>query len=219
MSGLSNRRTLLVLTLGVIAAALSAGFWLDWRGFAGNALSELAGMLASILVAILLVERFMKAERDARWASVAQATSRTLQAAAVRASLPAFVQLPTPRSAALDPQMALSIGLLPNALAALAEALRDIGQDPLARAFDARILLDAVLPSTRVITEVVLPRLLSLDVDPKLVEPIVNLEGVVAELDYHAWMGTAMEISKATVYDDAANLIGALAIVVETHAR
>jgi hypothetical protein len=219
MSGLAHRKALLVLTLIVIAGALGVGFLLDWRGFAGNALAELAGMLASILVAILLVERFTKAERDARWVSVAEATARTLQAAAVRASLPAFVQLPAPRSAALDPQMALSLGRLPNALAGLSDSLREVGQDPFASAFDARKLLDAVLPSTRVITEVVLPRLLSLDVDPRLVEPIVNLESVVAQLDYHAWMGGAMDIASATVYNDAAELVAALAVVVEIHER
>ena|SRR6478672_6936179 len=113
--------------------------------------------------------------------------------------------------------MAVSLGRLPNALADLAAALKEVGQDPFASAFDARSLFEAVLPSTRVITEVVLPRLLSLDVDPTLVEPIVNLESVVAQLDYHAWMGATMEIAKSTVYNDAADLVGALAVVAAIH--
>jgi hypothetical protein len=219
MKGLAHRKAMLVLCLVVIAAALGVGFRLDWKGFAGNALAELAGMIASILIAIALVARFTKAERDARWSAVADATTRTLEAAAVRASLPAFVQLPTPRSPALDPQMARSVGRLPQSLAALADALRDLSQDPFAAPSDARQFLDAVLPSTRVITDVVLPRLLSLDVDPRLIEPIVELESIVAQLDYHAWMAATMQISPSTLLKDAADLVAALSTVVHAHTQ
>jgi len=212
-----HRRTLLGLALGVIAVSLATGFWLDWRGFAGNSLAGLADMVAGFLIAIVLVDRYTKAERNARWASVAEATTRTLESAAVRAALPAFVQLSAPRAPAFDPQMALTLGRLPHALSALADALREAGQEPFARAFDSRAFLDAVLPSTHVITNIVLPRLLSLDVDPELVRPIVELESVVAQLDYHAWMGTTMQIPASTVYRDAADLIGALAVVVRAH--
>jgi hypothetical protein len=115
--------------------------------------------------------------------------------------------------------MALTIGRLPHALSALADALRAQAHEPFARAFDPRSFLDAVLPSTHVITDVVLPRLLSLDVDPELVRPIVQLESVVAQADYHAWMGATMQMPASTVYRDAADLVEALAVILQTHER
>ena len=217
MIGIRHRVRLLVLSLALIAGALIAGFILDWEGFTGNVLAELVGMLASILIAVLLVERFTKAERDARWAVVASATTRTLQAAAVRAALPVFVQLPAPRSPALDPHMALSMGRLSEALVELAEAVRDLGENRLGQVADARQLLDALSPSTRICTEVVLPRLLALEVGPSLIEPIVQLESAVAQLDYHAWMGDVMQLPAAAVYEDVARILDALARTVDAH--
>lgn len=211
MKAVHHRRTLVLGALGVVAVALAIGFLLDWKGFAGNALAELAGIVASVLVALFFVDRFTKAERDARWASVAGATARTLEGAAVRASLRAFVQLPTPRPPHLDPRMAETVGRLPHALVALAAALKEAGQTPLTTPpNDLREFVDAVRPSVRTITDVVLPRLLSLDVEPALVELIVELEGVFGELEYDAWMQQTMEMPSSAFYNDASRLVEAL---------
>src|ERR687895_788742 len=61
-------------TLGVTAL----GFLLGLDGFLGNTLSEVAGVSLSVLVALALVDRFVRHQRQRAWARVRDALLDTL---------------------------------------------------------------------------------------------------------------------------------------------
>jgi hypothetical protein len=59
---------ILVLVASVI------GFFIDAQGFLGNLLAEIAGVFVSIIVALLIVDRFVEHQKEQQWARVRKLT-------------------------------------------------------------------------------------------------------------------------------------------------
>jgi hypothetical protein len=205
----------LAWTAAVVAViAVAGGFLIDPKGFAGNALAELAGMIASILVAVLVVERLVAADRNRRWSEVADSTLRTLNNAVVQTSLEIYLLLPAPRPPDADP---FSMGIadeLPSALATLAAAFHK-PSNAAALPDDPREIYELVRESSALIRETIVPRLLLIGGAPALVSPLVALERSIEALEYDAWLYSRFGLPPGVVADDLASVIDAFARVAE----
>ncbi len=187
-------------------AAVVAGFWLDAKGFAGNALAELAGMIASILVALLIVERLVAANQRRRWREVADGTLRTLENAIVQAALDVYLLLPAPRPPAADPFTMSQADHLADGLAMLSAAVAresSVGEDP-------PHVVQLLGPAVRTISEVIIPRLLQINGEPDLVRPLVDIERAMQTLDYDGRLFTRFGLPQGAFAEDLAVFINAL---------
>jgi hypothetical protein len=201
------------LAWGAAAAAviaLAAGFWLDAKGFAGNALAELAGMIASILVALLVVDRLVAAHQKRRWREVADGTLQTLENAIVQAALNVYLLLPAPRPPAADPFTMSQGNHLAEGLSMLSAALtRDSRMLD-----DPRPVVLLLEPAMRSVSEVVMPRLLQIGGEPDLVRPLVEIERAMQTLDYDAELFARFGLPKGAFAEDLAIFIKALTTAV-----
>jgi hypothetical protein len=213
LTALPNWRRLLAAGVGSIVLLLCVGFALDTRGFAGNVLAEVAGMVGSVLLALLLVDRLVAADRQARWRTVADQSSETLRWGIVRAGLALYLCLPAPRPTAADPYIGNELDALGEALRALSEALQEHAANPFAAPVSPVDVHASVTPSFRVISEVVLPRLLMIGVGPDIAAPVVKLEGSIGRLEYDVWLSDAFGLPTSALYDDLAAIAHDLSVV------
>lgn len=204
--GFRNPRLLVGGAMAATLAAVVAGFWLDAKGFAGNALAELAGMIASILVALLIVERLVAANQRRRWREVADGTLRTLENAIVQAALDVYLLLPAPRPPAADPFTMSQADHLADGLAMLSAAVAresSVGEDP-------PHVVQLLGPAVRTISEVIIPRLLQINGEPDLVRPLVDIERAMQTLDYDGRLFTRFGLPQGAFAEDLAVFINAL---------
>jgi hypothetical protein len=119
-------KTLATVAAAAAVAGLAAGFAIDARGFLGNLLAELVGIVSGALLAIFIVERILERERSRKWDLVSEQTIATLRFALVRAGHHVYLLLPVPRDPDADPY---TLGLLQknrlaDALSTLAASVR-----------------------------------------------------------------------------------------------
>lgn len=67
-------RWLIPASVVVVVTASAIGFLVDTRGFLGNLLSETAGIFASIIIALLIVDRYTEHQKEQQWAKVRDLT-------------------------------------------------------------------------------------------------------------------------------------------------
>jgi hypothetical protein len=205
--GFRHSRWLAWAAAAAAATALAAGFWIDPKGFAGNALAEFAGMIASILVALFVVDTLVAADQRRRWSEVAEGTLGTLENAVVQASLHVYLLLPPPRPPSADPFTMSHAGQLEVGLRELATAVAKepgIGEDP-------RDVAQVLGPPVRTISEVVISRLLQINGEPELVRPLVDVERAMQTLDYDVELFERFGLPEGAFAADVAVFIGALA--------
>lgn len=58
----------------VVVIASAVGLFIDAKGFLGNLLSETAGIFASIIIALLIVDRYAEHQKEQQWAKVRNLT-------------------------------------------------------------------------------------------------------------------------------------------------
>jgi hypothetical protein len=58
----------------VVVIASAVGLLIDVKGFLGNILSEIAGIFASIIIALLIVDRYIEYQKEQQWARVRNLT-------------------------------------------------------------------------------------------------------------------------------------------------
>jgi hypothetical protein len=186
MSFIRNGRFLVAASAAVGLAALAVGFKLDSKNFAGNALAELAGLILSVLVAVLIVDRLVAQDRRRRWDLVSTQTIDTLHFALTRSGLALYLRLPTPRPPTADP---FTMGIAGPS--GLARALQDLA--PYIRALDDSALgspanwLPEVEEPIRLIREGLMPRLLAIG-DPEVVAVASSVEGRFQDLLHAVWL-------------------------------
>lgn len=68
------------LIFGIIIAVIiiTIGLLIDFKGYLGNILAEIAGLIISILVAFSLVDRFTEIQTKKRWGKVRKLTHRAI---------------------------------------------------------------------------------------------------------------------------------------------
>jgi len=196
-------RVVVLVGLATSAGAIVVGLCLDSKGFVGNLLAEVAGLLLGALLAVLVVDRLLERSRDSAWKLVADGTIRTLEFALVKAALPQYLRLPAPRPPTGDPVSMDGAGELGRAMAVIAAETRKDGAWELP-VQPARVLTEFA-PHLHVIREVVLPRLLMIGTEPDLVRRIIELEEEYENLDYEvlldAQFGVPLPLLKARVVD------------------
>jgi hypothetical protein len=201
-------KTLAILALPVAAICLLIGFCLDSDGFAGNLLAEVVGVLASVLLAVFVVERAVEQDRANRWGLVSAETTTTLRLTVVRAAHFIYLMLPVPRPPNADPYTIglLVEGRLPQTLQLLAHQVREgqinaAGSDVVAGLEDYMALIRSG----------VMPQLLAIG-ERELVATLSALENAFQELVHAVWLedrfGPTTGIQPAT-----AELVEALAEV------
>lgn len=201
-------KTLAILALPAAAISLLIGFCLDRKGFAGNLLAEVVGVLASVLLAVFVVERAVEQDRAKRWGLVSAETTTTLRLTIVRAAHSIYLVLPAPRPPTADPYTIglLVEGRLPQTLHLLARQVEDghlvsTGLDVVGGLEDYMALIRSG----------VMPQLLAIG-ERELVATLTALENAYQELVHAAWLeerfGPTTGIQPAT-----AALVDALAEV------
>lgn len=215
MSGSSFGWRVYVAGAALAGFALGGGFALDAKGFLGNLFAEVAGVLASALLALFLIDRLVAADRKARWKRVEEATTETLRSHIVRAALSLYVYLPAPRPVDADPFLMDSAGELAVSLEKLAAELRRMSDLPFPPSASVAEVAEAVMSSTRFIGEVVLPRFMSLGVEPGVVAPMARLDRSVGKLDYHASLEDTFGLPPSTLFTDMADVVDDLRNIVE----
>ena len=181
-----NARVVIVAATAVGLAALSAGFLIDFKGFAGNVLAELAGLLFSALVAVLVVDRLVEGDRRRRWRLVSDETLRTFQDALVRAGLEMYLRLEAPRPSPADPYTMSMLGseALGAAFVELAAQMRSRSDSEIG---EPDTWLPEVESHIRLIREGVMPRLLALG-DAHVVAAAAGVEGALQDLLHAVWL-------------------------------
>jgi hypothetical protein len=207
MSSLPFWRRLAWVSLVGLLGLLLAGFAVDAKGFAGNLLAEVIGIVVSAFIAVLLVDRFVEAERKARWQLVADVTKETLRFAVVKAALPIYLQLQAPRPPNADPFVMNEAGDLDGGLRTLSSELRRQAEEATHREPDLGEIARNVLPNTNLIRDVVLPRLILIGAEPDLIRPLVELEDSIERLKYDLWVEERFGLPSSALLKDLAELV------------
>ena len=173
--------------MGLLTAG---GFAFGVDGFAGNLLAETVGVLVSVLLAVLVVERLIERDRRTRWHLVSEQTARTLRFALVKASLPIYLALPSPKPFGADPRTAEDHGTLADGLIELERGLHAFGENEELKRLELTGVLEAARPHRQLALGEVMPRLLALGRDPGLIQRLMAIEERLQSLDYRLWSVT-----------------------------
>jgi hypothetical protein len=184
--------------LSVIAVLLLAGgFVLDYRSFAGNVLSELAGILLSAVVAVLIFERIADRERHRKWEAVRSQLSGIIFSHLTDIAFEVYIALPVEvRKANPDPvTMLVANDEVTSDIVSSATELRDIVQANIGvlMAIDhdyaySRPVYESVMPSVNRIRDTLVPQLLQLGQKPQLVVELSGLERAVRGWEWNLKM-------------------------------
>jgi hypothetical protein len=176
-------KTLVVVAIVLLGAALVAGFALDVKAFGEHLLAELVGLLASVLVAVFVVDVLVERERARRWDLVAAETVASLRFAIIRAGLDVYLLLPAPRLTAADPftMSEAGKGQLAMSLSTLARTVET------AKGIELDTALNALRPHLAVARDSVMPRLLAIG-QHELIASVATLEGNLQNLEYTVWL-------------------------------
>lgn len=193
--------------LAATTVVLVVGFALDAKGFSGNLLAEIAGVLVSVLLAVFIVEKAVERERSRRWDLVAEQTTSMLRFAVIRAGTNVYLQLPAPRSAAADPY---TLGLLGDkqlsaALSQLAEEMRK--EPELGTGKEGFVA--GLQPHIEFIRAGVMPQLLAIG-KHDLIARLAAVESTFQNLEHTLWLEERFG-GPDQFHVDAAALIEALA--------
>jgi hypothetical protein len=187
-----SARAIVLTALLVSLVAIGAGFILDARGFAGNLLAEIAGILISVLLAIFVIDVLLDRARARRWKLVSNETLVTLQFAVIRAGLEIYLLLPAPRPPRADPYTSSmsTHGSIPESLRVLARAIREteVELDP--------GIATRLRPHFEVLRDGVMPRLLTIG-EHDLIARLAALEGTAQDLEHIVWQDTRFGYSDA----------------------
>lgn len=170
------------LTFSVITVLLlGAGFLLDYRSFAGNFLSEVAGIALSAMLAVLIFERLANRERQRRWEGVRSQLTGALSSHLADIAFEVYVALPTEvRQSELNPMSAFfDREEMPSGVATVRSAVRANSEALISGGSSAGPVYDAVLPNLNRIRDALVPQFLQLGHDPELVVNLSRLESVV----------------------------------------
>ena len=176
-------KTLVVAAVAVFGGALIPGFALDVKAFGQHLIAELVGLLASIVVAVFIVDVLVERERARRWELVAAETTASLRFAIIRAALDVYLLLPAPRPTAADPftMSETGTGSLAAALSTLAGSIEMAGEIRLGDA------LSALRPHLAIVRNAIMPRLLTIG-QHELIARVAVLERKLHDLEYTVWL-------------------------------
>jgi hypothetical protein len=87
-------RWLIPISIVVIVMATIVGFSMDGKGFLGNLLSETAGIFASIIIALLIVDRYTEYQKQQQWARVRNLTYTAIVAHLCDLTTEMFIYFP-----------------------------------------------------------------------------------------------------------------------------
>jgi hypothetical protein len=171
----------------LLAAILEAGFRLELGHFGSNLVAELAGVVASVVVAVLVIERLIDRDRRARWGLVEAQTLKTLRFTLVKGALPLYLHLHDPRPPEANPYGMYQSEPLDEKLRNLAAALRE-REDKKLKPDPLRPVLESIAPHINFIRDSVMQRLLTVGAEPELIRRLALLESTFEDLDFAAWL-------------------------------
>jgi len=73
-----SQKYFIILCALLALIIIVTGLTIDFKGYLGNILAEIAGLIFSILVALLLIDRFSEIQRKKRWHKVRDLTHRSI---------------------------------------------------------------------------------------------------------------------------------------------
>jgi hypothetical protein len=175
-----NKRWYLVLAVGTVLL-LGVGVLIDYRSFVGNMLSEVAGILLSAILAVLIFERIANRERQRRWEGVRSQLCDALSSQLADIAFEIYVGLPGDMRNA---EPSLMNGLVTGdeilrGVATVRNTVRANGAALLSGRSSAGSVYDAVLPNLNRIRDALVPQFLQLGQDPELVVNLSRLESAV----------------------------------------
>jgi len=97
-----NQKSLLVFGILIALIIMTIGFSIDFKGYLGNILAEIAGLIIGILVAFSLVDRFTEIQTKKRWGKVRKITHRSISHHLSNILLELFNHFPIPNHNIID---------------------------------------------------------------------------------------------------------------------
>jgi hypothetical protein len=175
-----TKRWHLILAVSTVLL-LGAGVLMDYRSFVGNVLSEVAGILLSAMLAVLIFERIANRERQRRWEGVRSQLCGALSSHLGDIAFEVYIGLPADmRNAEPSFIHALVTGdEIPRGAAAVRNIVRANSVALRAGRSSAGPVYDAVLPNLNRIRDSLVPQFLQLGQDPELVVNLSGLESAV----------------------------------------
>lgn len=85
----------IIVSLILASTFIIIGFSVDFKGYLGNILAEIAGLIISVLVALLIVDRYVESQRKQRWEKVRRLTHQALASHLNDLITEIFVYFPT----------------------------------------------------------------------------------------------------------------------------
>lgn len=170
-------------TLAVVA--MSAGFIIDAKSFAGNLLAEIAGVLTGGVLAVLIIDRAIERDRARRWDLVSEQALGTLRFVILRAGMDIYLSLPAPRPPSADPytrgELEDKRGLTDalHELATVVRATPALGNE--------EELVDRLKGHLEVVHGGVLPQLLVIGTH-ELIARLSAVEGAFQDLEHAVWL-------------------------------
>jgi hypothetical protein len=175
-----NKRWYVILAVSIVLL-LSAGVLIDYRSFAGNVLSEVAGILLSAMLAVLIFERIANRERQRRWEGVRSQLCGALSSHLADIAFEVYVGLPA-NMRTTEPSHMIALATsdeIPRGVATVRNTVRANSAALLSGRSSAGPVYDAVVPNLNRIRDALVPQFLQLGQDPELVVRLSGLESAV----------------------------------------
>jgi hypothetical protein len=217
------RRIATGVLVSIVAIAIVPGLLLDPLPFIGNLLAETAGVAASILVGLTLIERLMQRQRTRQWERVSHQTVRAILAHIMDIGLEYYMLLPVSIRKEEQEFMYYYYELdLPSEKAA--EGLARISKHVLGHkqelaALSSRDFREHIAPHICQLRDVLTPRVLELNDDPSLVEVLMEVETAERSWMYHLGLEDCFGAPKEFGWESSAGFLDACGKVVGHLAR
>jgi hypothetical protein len=207
-----------ILTLAICVL----GFGVDQQGFFGNLLAELSGVFISVIVALLIVDRYVKYQREQEWTKVQDFTLRSIATHLCEIVGAIFLHYP-----AIDYEIMTPIfeghskPPNPNVLRAFNNLIQELQQYELPREIareksESDIAIeyyDAVRWDLDQIQNVLTPRVMQSSTDQNLIDLLIEFDSAHRQL-HHSIIGHQQAVTQA-VFSEVISLVGSAARLYE----
>lgn len=161
------------------------GFSVDKKGYTSNILAEIAGLFISVVVAILLVERFTEGQRKKRWERVRKLTHRSISHHLSNILLELFNHFPmpdhSPITAILDSRDQPNSNTI-DAINNIIEQMKNSLQQGKVIAESSVEYFNAIKWDISQIRHDLMPRVIQSSEDQNLIDGLVELNDTIQDL-------------------------------------
>ena len=181
-------RSLILASIVVIVIASVVGFFIDAKSFLENLLSETAGIFASIIIALLIVDRYTEHKKEQQWTKVRDLTYAALTAHLCDLVTEMFIYFPVddhrPMMRIIEGRDQPNPATIP-AMADLASQLRHLPSAVSKEKSTSDLTVEfyeAVKWDLDQVQDVLIPRVMQSSADQEIINALVEFDSARGEL-------------------------------------